>query len=163
MIFVYDNRFNLNEWFTIIALLTGIVLVLKLKKIFSIKQGLLYFLFGVFIGFLFDHTISVWPVDYYDVNDNSTYQFMDFLTYLMYGPFSYLFAYAYNYFKVKLSFTPLYILVWSLVAFFMEFLAKSVGVFHYKNGYTIFYSFPIYLIVYSMQSYLYRFLTKEQR
>lgn len=158
MTIIYDNSFNKNEWFTIVSLLIGLILMWKLNKTFSFKEILLYFLFGVFIGILFDHTISVPPVDYYDVNDTSSFQLMDFLTYLMYGPYSYLLIYLYDYFKIKLSYTPVYILLWTSISIFMEFISKLIGIFHYKNGYTIYYSLPIYLLVYSFLICLYRFL-----
>jgi hypothetical protein len=160
---IYDNSFNENEFFTIFSLLIGLILMWKLKKTFSFKEILLYFLFGVFIGIFFDHTISVPPVDYYDVNDKSSFELMDFLTYLMYGPYSYILVYFYDYFKIKIAYTPTYILLWTSVAIFMEFISKLIGIFHYKNGYNIYYSLPIYLLVYSFLICLYRFLQYKKR
>lgn len=162
MLIIYDSSFNKNEIFILVLLTAGLILVWKLKKIFSFKEGLIYFLFGVFIGLLADHTISIKPIDYYDVNDSNAFQFMDFLTYVMYGPYSYAFAHFYRRFKVKLSYTPLYILLWSLFSLFAEFVSKSVGIFHYKNGYTIYYSFPIYLLTFSIEICLYRFFTNKK-
>lgn len=158
MTIIYDNSFNKNELFTIFSLLIGLILMWKLKKIFSFKEILLYFLFGVFFGIFFDHTISVPPVDYYDVNDKSSFELIDFLTYIMYGPYSYILVYFYDYFKIKISYTPTYILLWTSIAIFMEFISKLIGIFHYKNGYNIYYSLPIYLLVYSFLICLYRFL-----
>jgi hypothetical protein len=155
---VYDQYFNKNEWFDIIALLTGLILVWRFRKGLTIKEAIVYFFYSVFIGMVFDHTISIKPFDFYDVNDNSSYQLMDFLTYFMYGPYGYLFIYFYNRFKVKIKYTPIYILVWACISMTMEFIAHMLGVYHYKYGYQIYYSFPIYLLTLSFQICLYRFL-----
>lgn len=159
---VYDRYFNKNEWFVIIALLSGLILTWKFRKGLPVKEALVYFLYSVFIGMLFDHTISIYPFDFYDVNDNSSYQFMDFLTYFMYGPYGYLLIYFYNRFKVKLKYTPLYILLWASIAITAEYIAYKLGVYHYKNGYRIYYSFPIYLLTISLQVCSYKLLNTNK-
>lgn len=155
---VYDQKFNQNEWFVIISLAAGLILFWRLKSRFTTKEVIVYFLFSFYMGIVLDHSISVNPFDFYDVNDNSSYQFIDFLTYLMYGPFGYIFIFCYDYFKIKSQYSPLYILVWVFISIGMEFFAQSLGVYHYKNGYEIFYSFPVYLLVFSIGLCLYRFL-----
>lgn len=158
---IYDNSFNKNEWFILISLVLGLFLVFFIKKRFQTKEFLIYLLIGVFSGLVFDKTISLEPFEFYDVNDSSTYEFMDFLSYLSYGPFSYLFIYLYDYFKVKLSHTPIYILIWSVISVAIEYLAYRLGVYHYKDGYVFIYGFPIYLIVMSLQIYLYRHINNR--
>jgi hypothetical protein len=162
MVITYDNSFNKNEIMVIVSLLIGLIMVWKLKKIFPLKEGLVYFLFGVFFGILFDHTISIPPLDYYDVNDKSSFQLIDFLTYIMYGPYSYAFIYFFKRCKVKISYTPLYILLWTLISISMEFVSDLAGVFHYKAGYNICYSVPIYLLVFTIQIWLHKFLTNKK-
>lgn len=152
----YDRSFNQNEWFVIIILAVGMIFVWLSPKRFPLKEAMVYFLYSVFVGMFFDKTISIEPFDFYDVNDNSSYQLMDFLSYWMYGPFGYFFVYYFDYFKIRYSYAPLYVLLWAVFSVIMEFFAQSVGVFHYKNGYSIFYSFPIYLFVLSLQIYLYK-------
>lgn len=162
LITIYDNKFNLNEWFVLFLLSSGLVLVWRLKKRFSTKEAIIYFLYSFFTAMVFDHTISVAPIDYYDVNDNSRYAFMDFLTYLMYCPFGYLFIYFFDRLKVKFSYAPAYVLLWALISVAMEFIAHSLGVYHYKNGYQIYYSFPIYLLTFSLSISLYRYLKSNK-
>jgi len=144
---IYDQKFNSNELFIIASLTIGSMLVWKLPRRFTIKESLIYLSFFIFLGVVFDHTISIEPFDYYDVNDSSAYQFMDFLSYLSFGPFGYLYIYFYDYFKIKNKYVTIYIFVWTMSALAMEFIAQALGVYHYKNGYTIFYSFPIYLFI----------------
>lgn len=159
---IYDQQFNQNEWFTIILLIIGIILVWKLKDRFSKKELITYLLYSVFIGMFFDHTISIVPFDYYDVNDLTLYEFMDFITYLMYGPFGYLYIYIFDRFKVKTKYAPIYILLWALVSVTMEHIARGFGVYHYKNGYQIYYSFPIYLFTLTSNLCLYKFLQSKK-
>lgn len=161
---VYDNQFNRNEWFVIVGLFIGIVVVYLLPKRFPRQISNLFFLCGIFTGIFFDHTLSVQPVSYYDVNDVSLFEVMDFISYLMYGPFSYLFFYVYDYFRIKPSFIPIFVLVWSLISIGMECLEAFFGVFHYTNGYKIWYSFPIYLLVQSLWMILYyRYRGRQQK
>lgn len=150
---VYDNRFNGNEWFIIAGLIVGISIMYFLPKRFPKKISIVFFMCGVFSGFFFDHSLSVEPVDYYDVNDKSTYQIMDFLSYVSYGPISYFFFYFYD--RLKPSSSLLYILIWSFISVGLEWCAEKVGVFHYKHGYQLYYSFPIYLLVNSCWTLLY--------
>jgi hypothetical protein len=142
---VYDNHFNLNEWTILGALFVSVITVVLLPRRFPLKKSIVFFVCGIFTGFVFDHSVSVQPVSYYDVNDNSSYQFFDFLSYLTFGPKSYLFFYIYD--RVKPFSKSIYILLWSLFDTGIEYCADLVGVYHYNHGYTIFYSFPIYLLV----------------
>ena len=162
MIIVYDQKFNSNEWFIIATLIIGFILVWKLPKRFPIKESLVYFMGFVFIGMVFDHTISIKPLDYYDVNDKSSYELMDFVSYLTFGPFGYLYIYFYDFFKIKNPYSTIYIFLWTIIAIVTEHIAQTLGVFHYKNGYTIYYSFPIYLLTLTYYLYLYKLLNSKK-
>jgi hypothetical protein len=144
-VIVYDHHFNLNEWTILIELFVGLIVILLLPKRFSRKMMIIFFFCGVYSGFLFDHSLSVEPVSFYDVNDKSSYQIMDFLSYISFGPDSYLFFYIYDRFKSVSA--PIYILIWAFLDIGFEWIALQVGIYHYSHGYTIFYSFPIYLVV----------------
>lgn len=161
MVIVYDQKFNSNEWFVIAALTIGVILVWKLPKRFPIKESLVYFIGFVFLGVVFDHTISIKPFDYYDVNDKSSYQLMDFVSYLMYGPFGYLYIYFYDFFKIKNKYNTIYVLLWTIISVVTEYFAHVFGVYHYKNGYEIYYSFPIYLLLLMSYLYLYKLLNSK--
>jgi hypothetical protein len=154
----YDHQFNGNEWFIIISIIVGTLLVFLLPKRFTKKTTYVFLLVGVFNGFFFDHIFSVLPVSYYDINDNSSFQFMDFLSHIMYAPYSYFFFYLYDFFKIKPHFSLLYILVWSFISVGIEGLCVYVGIFHYQHGYKIYYSFVIYLLVHSIWIIFYRII-----
>lgn len=157
----YDNHFNGNEWFVIISIVIGLLAVLAIPKRFSKKVSIIYLLTGVFIGFFFDHTLSVIPVSYYDLNDVSVFELTDFLSHVMYASYSYFFFYLYDYLKVKFRFSPVYILIWTIMSMGIEKLSALVGVYHYKHGYTIFYSFIIYLLVHSSWVALYYIIERQ--
>ncbi|GGE52667.1 hypothetical protein GCM10011391_34390 [Pullulanibacillus camelliae] len=146
----YDRGFNANEWAIIISIIVGILVVLILPKRFTKKKSAIYLLCGVFFGFCFDHTLSVLPVNYYDLNDSSQFEVTDFLSQVMYAAFGYLFFYLYDYLKLRLRFALVYILIWTFISIGIEKLYSLLGVFHYQHGYNIFYSFDIYLLVQSI-------------
>ncbi|KIL39661.1 hypothetical protein SD70_18645 [Gordoniibacillus kamchatkensis] len=159
---VYDTRFNANEWFVIVGFCIGYGMLFLLPRRFSYKITLLFIICGIYSGFFYDHSLSVEPKDFYDVNDTSLYQPWDFLSYLMYGPLSYLFFYIWDCVRFKFRFAPLYIFAWGLVAVAFEKFAIVCHVFHYKNGYRLAYSFPIYLLTYSIWSALYYYFKVRQ-
>ena len=145
----YDDQFNLNEWFILTAIVIGIVTVFWLPRRFPRKTTGVFLLCGAFFGFVFDHTLSVLPVSYYVINDAYGFEAMDFFSHVMYAPFSYLFFYLYDRIRVKPRLSLLYILPWAFISVGMERLCVFVGVFHYRHGYTLYYSFAIYLAVLS--------------
>jgi hypothetical protein len=147
MTVVYEKAFDWNEWFVIITLLSLNFLILILPKLFSMIEGMAYYLFGIAIVNFFDHTTSVKPWDLYDVNDNSKFQLIDFTYYVMNGPFSYFFIYFYSKLRIKGYKTILYILLWSSFSFLVEWLGVEIGLFHYDKGYKMYWSFPIYMLV----------------
>ena len=73
---------------------------------------------------------------------------------MMYAPFGYWFINLYEQmrmFKIK---TIVYILFRAAVAVGLEWLGVQVGVYYYKHGYKLIYSFPIYLFIKSYLSSL---------
>lgn len=157
----YDSAFNSNEWFILLSLVAGYTLIMIIPKRYPPAYTLLFLFIGINSGIVFDHTISIPPFDYYDVNDSSRFEFFDFLSYIMYGPYGYLFFYLYDYLKLKGYFTFLYIIIWSIIAMFVEALATYLGVFHYKNGYQFVFSFPFYFYIQSLTLVLFKLLMKK--
>lgn len=152
---MYDNHFNGNEWFVLVFFFIGAILVYFLPQRFPIKMASVFVVCGIFFGFFFDHTLSVVPVSYYDIGDTSRLELFDFLSQCNYGPYSYLFFYLYDRFHIKPRFSPVYILVWSFLSVGFERLSNAFGVYHYTNGYNIFYSYAIYFFVFSFWVVLY--------
>jgi glycosyltransferase involved in cell wall biosynthesis len=162
-VIVYDTHFNSNEWFVLIALVVGYTVVFLLPRQFPPKHAIVYGLYGMFSGFLCDNTLSVSPFNLYDVNDNSSLGVMDFLLYLVYAPFGYMFMYLYDRLKITPAWIPVYILAWSLFAIGIEYVTVQLGVFHYNKNYKLDYSFPIYLFFQSAQMVLYYAIQSSTR
>jgi hypothetical protein len=147
---IYERSFDANEWFVITSLILLGVLVWITPKRFTFLEGTAYLLFGVCFGMFFDHTISVKPWDYYDVNDSSAYQLMDFLSYVMYGPFGYFFLYFYEKLRISGYTNVLYLAGWVMVAMLLEYIGLIIGLFHFDKGYKMYWSIPIYLFMISL-------------
>lgn len=159
---VYDHGFNENEWFVIASLLVTNLAIWVAPRIFPKLEAIGYYIFGIYIGLFYDHTISIKPWDYYDVNDNSSYQFIDFLSYIMYGPYGYFFLYIYVKWNIRGLKTIPYILIWSLFSLLMEWIGLKVGLFHFDKGYKMYWSFPIYLLSQSMMILYYHLVVRKQ-
>lgn len=147
---IYEHAFDANEWFIIGSLLVLHSALWLAPKVFSKLETIGYYLFGINVGLFFDHTISLKPWDFYDVNDTSAFQFMDFLSYIAYGLYSYFFIYLYVKFKISGLKTIFYILVWSAFSVLIEWIGVQIDMLHYDKGYKMYWSFPIYLIVQSV-------------
>ena len=147
----YENSFDWNEWSIIIVLLLGNLLIIIMPKIFSMIEGIAHYLYGIAIVQFFDHTTSVRPWDLYDVNDSSKYQLMDFIYYVMNGPFSYFFIYLYLKLKISGYRTILYLFIWSSFSVLAEWIGVKIGLFHYQKGYKMYWSFPIYMTIQLIQ------------
>jgi hypothetical protein len=150
MIVIYEKSFNLNEWFIIISLVLMSILIWITPKIFSILDGTAYFVYGLIYGMFYDHTISVRPWDFYDVNDSSAYQVMDFLSYVMYGPYSYFFLYFYVKLRIKGFMHIYYVLAWTCLSLLLQWFGIKIGLYHFDKGFKMYWSIPIYIMMQSM-------------
>ena len=159
---VYEKSFDVNEWFVLISLTFLTVLVWITPKMFSLFEGTFHFIYGIYIGMFYDHTISMKPWDFYDVNDRSDYQFIDFLSYLMYGPYSYFFIYLYVKLKIKGFMIIAYILIWTSFSVLIEYVSLSIGLFHYEKGYWLYWSIPIYLSAQLAQIIFFHVIQQKQ-
>jgi len=142
---VWDTAWNTNEWFVVGLTVFGFAAVALLPRRFARSTTIVFVAFGSYFGTLFDYLLAVPPLDFYDVNDRSEFEFTDSLTYLMYGPLGYLFVYLYDRLGAPGRWAPLYVFGWTVVALLLEALYVNVGVFHYKNGYRLDYSGVVYL------------------
>ncbi len=148
---IYERSFDINEWFIILSLIGLLFLIWVTPKLFSFLEGFSYFVYGILTGMFYDHTIGIPPWDYYDVNDSSAYQGIDFISYIMYGPYSYFFIYIYRKLGIRGIMNLAYILNWTAFSLLMEWLTVKIGLFHFDKGYKMYWSIPIYMAVQSIQ------------
>jgi hypothetical protein len=152
---IYDRHFDLNEWFVLGMVMGGFGVIYFLPKILPGPTAAYCLLIGPFLGMAFDHTISVPPLDLYDVGDGPIYCLFDLLSYTMYAPFGYIFVYFYERFNISGQKKVVYIIIWTVMAILLEWVCTMVGVFHYKNGYKLIYSIPVYFFVESLLLFFY--------
>ncbi|MBV7504684.1 hypothetical protein KW850_05320 [Bacillus sp. sid0103] len=162
---IYDRHFDLNEWFVLGMIIAGIGLIYFLPKILPGPTVAFCLLIGPYLGMTFDHTISVPPLDLYDVGDGPSFSFFDLLSYTMYAPFGYIFIYFYERLNINGQKKVIYIIIWTIMAILLEKVCNKVGIFHYKNGYKLYklaYSIPIYFFVESLLLFFYlKFFRKK--
>jgi hypothetical protein len=101
-----------------------------------------------------DFLVGAPPIDLYDANDSSTHELFDIVYYYLNVPFSYIFVYLFDKWKIHGIGIVLYIISWSLVAVAYEGLTVYLHVYKYK-GWTLGYSLVYYLAVQSFYLLLY--------
>ncbi|MGB8954307.1 MAG: hypothetical protein WCC10_02980 [Tumebacillaceae bacterium] len=156
---LYERAFDLNDYVLLALIVIGFGLVYKLPKRFPRTVTLLLLLFCSTVASLPDNSLGGFSIDLYDIMDGPTYSIMDFIVYFFYPPYGYLFVYFYDRLQVKGFWNVLYITGCSLAAIALEWVCVKVGIFQYKNGYFINYSFCIYLATQSMTLFFYRYIT----
>ncbi|MCR2807707.1 hypothetical protein [Paenibacillus soyae] len=159
----YDTGFNANEWFVIAAFVIAASFIWVFPRILSPLETCYALLAGMVFGLIADHTIAVPPLDLYDVGDDSSFTLFDLFSYVMYAPFGYWFIYWHVRMRIRGAGTALYIVLWTIFGFGLEWLGELAGVFHYKNGYRIEHSVPVYLFVQSLHLALYKLAFSRDR
>ncbi|TLS54201.1 hypothetical protein FE782_02325 [Paenibacillus antri] len=156
-------NWSANEWFVVLVTTAGVLLTWRLPRRFDRSATILFVLFGAYFGVVFDHALAGVPIDFYDINDTKDFEFIDFVTYIMYGPFGYLFLYMYDWLKVPRRFAPFYVLVWTAFGMFLEGVGARFGVFEYKNGYDFDYSSIVYFTLQLLTLALYHYVQSIDR
>jgi hypothetical protein len=119
-----------------------------LPKRFPPVSITVFVVFTVFISQSVDSLIAVKPFDLYDVSDSSKYEVMDIVIYyLNYPSLAYIYLYFYDKWNVKGMYRILYIIGFSLISVFFEWIALLCHVFTYK-GWKLWYSPFVYIAVY---------------
>ncbi|MGQ7890791.1 hypothetical protein [Paenibacillus sp. WC2504] len=155
MILYPPEHFDINEWFTLISLAVTATIAFLLPKRFSPVVITVYTVFTVFISQSVDSLIAVKPFDMYDVNDSSKYELMDIVIYyLNYPPYTYIFLYFYDKWKLKGIGRILYVGVFSGFSVFFEWLACLCHVFTF-HGWKLWYSPFVYLVTFTLYIIVY--------
>lgn len=159
---LYERAFDLNDYFLLALILIGVGLIYKMPKRFPRSVTCLILLFCSTVASMLDNSLGGNIFDLYDIMDGPQYTIMDFFLYFMYPPSGYFFLYYYDRLRVKGIRTVLYITGCSLLAVLLEWACVKAGIFHYKKGYLISYSFCIYIASQTATIFFYRFITNKQ-
>lgn len=153
------RKFDQNEW-VVIACLIFLILILKiLPKRFPLSITILILAFSIAVSRVVDHLIAGPSIDFYDVMDTGKYELFDFLCYIPYALFAYIFVYLYDKWNIKGIGIMLYILGFSLFGVAFEWLAATpyIHFFNYKK-WNMLYSLGIYLFIQPCTLLFYRYI-----
>lgn len=140
----------------------GLIITHFLPKKYSPEITFFLFLWGIAVAFFFDFTIGGGKFDFYIVNDSDRYEITDVLAFVLFGYFNYFFIYIYDVLKINKITHLFYNLGFSIIAAGFELLMVKCGVFTYKNGYNVFFSFTIYLFTNSITILLYEWIKSKR-
>ncbi len=149
------ERFDLNEWFTIVSTILAMGVALALPKRFSPVEITAYTVFTVYLSQTVDALIAIEPFDLYDVNDTSKIEWFDMIIYYFcYPPTTYIYLYFYDKWQVRGWKRVGYVAGYSLLSTLLEGAADLFGVYTYK-GWKLYYSFFVYVGVYIIYIFVY--------
>ncbi|AIE60183.1 hypothetical protein [Bacillus methanolicus] len=151
------KSFDENEWFVLITLFIMIAFTLYLPRRFPISLTILICLFAIFIANLSDHLFATSITNFYNIMDSRKYELFDYLLYLLYAPFVYLFVYQFEKWNLKGYYILLFLIGWSIVGTVFEWVSHLFKVFHYKE-WKIWYSLTAYLITQPLTLLFFTFL-----
>jgi hypothetical protein len=157
----YFSFLSGSQWFTLV-LLSFYIFVFLLPKRFPSAITLIFILYGIAAGRFWDQVLGTPSIDFYDIGKSGKLDLFDIILYIAYGSPSYFMVYIFDRFKLRKQHLVFYIPVWALIAIGFEVLGNKLGVFNYKNGYKLIYSYPIYLISFSILFILYYKLYKQK-
>jgi hypothetical protein len=141
-----EKAFDFNDYFIIASILVLYAIMYFLPKRLPVTTTVLLMLFATVVPMVLDNAIGSHTIDLYDIMDGPAYSVMDYTVYLLYAPFAYFFIYLYVLFRVEGFGNAFYIMIFSLFGIAFEWVCLQAGVFHYKDAYHTYYSFPIYLM-----------------
>ncbi|WP_123041573.1 hypothetical protein [Cohnella candidum] len=156
-----EHGFGRNDWFVIAAVLLFVSIALLLPRKLPGSTSCLSVMFAVAISSVLDNCTGYLAFDYYDIMDGPELTVMDYMVYLLYAPFGYLYIYFYEAWRLSGWKTVLYILLCSVGAVGFEWLCDLFDVFRYNDGYRIGYSFVIYLFVQTGAINFYRWIKEK--
>lgn len=152
--------FDSNEWFVLLAVIITVAGALFFRRVMPFPVALACFLFVSSVGKWTDHVIGM-HYDLYDALDTKGHDLFDALCLsIAYPLLGYFFIYFLIRWKVKGWSLCGYILCWSAMITFFEWVSSLFQVFVYR-GWNLALSFLVYLLFFISLFLFYRFLEKK--
>jgi hypothetical protein len=151
-----EKGFGMNDYFVIGEIIVTWSIYFLLPKIFTKQFTILLFLYTLTLASILDNSFGLIPFDYYDIMDGPKYTGMDVIVYILYPPYGYFFLFFYKRLRISDQKIILYIVIATILSVCFEWINLKMGVYHYKNGYQIAYSFCLYLLIQSILIVYYR-------
>ncbi|MBB6452363.1 hypothetical protein HNQ94_000808 [Salirhabdus euzebyi] len=153
--------FDWNETFFILSSLVSLTIFFILPKRFNGFVTFFIWLFAIVYIETIDYTLGVKPYDLYDFLDGPKYQpTTAFAHFALYPSCAYIFLYFYDKWGLKGISLLMYIVVWTVISVFYEWLCVLNEVLHYKE-WKIFYSIPTYPISCFIMIKLFQFIKQN--
>ena len=143
-------RFDLNEWVVLLSIFALLLLYSRLPKLYPpallVIIWMMYSVMAIFMDQLIGTPLNL---DLYDTMDTNEYDWFDIVIYnFSYPLFGYLFCHICKLIRAhNAAFLPPFIVSWSLLTAFIEWLASLAKVYTY-NGWTPLFSFLFYLLLF---------------
>jgi len=136
--------FDWNEMFMIISTVLTFLIFWAIRKYFHPIMIIVIWIFNLAFLETIDYFLAATPYDLYYFGDNSTYEASTALIHVfLYPSFSMIFLFFYDKFQVQGRKLVLYILFWTVVSIFYEWLCIKNNVLVY-TGWKLIYSIPFY-------------------
>jgi len=155
------ERFDENEWFTLIMIVLSYGAVRLLPKRVPTSWLILAFVWAIASASVFDFTIGGGLLDYYKINDTNRYELMDAFTYVMFAPFGYFFIYGYELLRITRRTMLFYIAGWAIVGMLFQWMNGIFGVTHYMHGYRLSYNLVAFLTTQTVTGLFYAYMRER--
>ena len=155
------ERFDENEWFTIVMLVLSYAAVWLLPKRVPTSWIILAFVWAIASASVFDFTIGGGLLDFYKINDTNQYELMDAFTYIMFAPFGYFFIYGYELLRITRKTMLFYIAGWAVVGMLFQWVAEMFGMTHYQHGYRLWYNLVAFLTTQTITGLFYAYMRER--
>lgn len=157
----FPEKFDVNEWFILGALLGSLLVFLLLPKRLPKPITPLIVLVSISFPSILDHSLAVNPHNLYNLNDRKDYEIFDLILYLVYPAFGYLYVYLLNLLQWKRLKLVAYLLIWTLFSVVFEMTLTKIHVF-VLTGWKHVYSLPVYIAVLTLTYYFFIFIMNYQ-
>ena len=156
------ENFDKNEISILIMLIISYGLVYILPRKYKRDITLFFLFFGFTIGVVFDFTIGGGLIDFYTLNDSQRYELFDFLYYLLFAPFSYLFVYLYDALHINKKTFIVYIISWAFIGVGMQWVFTLLNIIEFQKGYRIPYSYAVFLTTQTITALYYELVSSKE-
>ncbi|MFD2704986.1 hypothetical protein [Salibacterium lacus] len=155
------ESFDKNEICLLIMLLLAYSALFLLPKKFTRDIALLFSMWGVSFGFLFDFTIGGGLINFYIINDLPEYELFDIFYYLLFAPSSYIFIYLYEIFRDYKNVFLWYVTIFSLFGIGIQAVFTWFEIINFQKGYQPLFSFAVFLTIQTITILYFEFISSK--
>jgi len=155
-------HFDENEWFILISMFFLIIGFFIIPKIIPKGMTLSLLLYYAIFGLNADILIGVdYPFNFYTIMDSPKLELFDVFAYLVNYPiFGYFFSYIIYKWRMPKTHLILFILLWSGLATFIEWISERFNIYTYLHGWNTGYSGLLYLLIFSSSAFVVKIFSR---